>query len=492
MRRQTAAWQLFRALLITSGLLFAAGCTGQPTPAPATEVVSAPIATETMPPATAPLATVPPATAPAATATTAVAATAATTPTQPATTTQADPAATSPAGTALASCPAEAASIQPLASPPFPLDIVYISEGNAWLWSEAGNDPAPLAILDRIRNVRISGDGRWIAMVRQLGAGEELWVIERDGAGEQLLMSPDELQQLVSEPLVDAVLTEQLDWVPGTHTLAFNSSTVISGVMQKLNNDFRLINADSGGRPLWLPAGDGGAFSFSPDGRQTTLWQPGRLSMAGTDGQDGPAPLITYTATIESSEPPQPAWASDSNSLMVAVPGEMGVFSLWKLVTGDPPLQVDEEIGIPGSVAISPNLAVVAYLRPGPDEFEQRELHLAAPDGSWDIVYDAGLSLEFTGWSADGLTFSYQMLPSEGGEAAAFIGKLCAPRMGYEPAPAHGLPRRALRWVDAERFVYVSGEAGAWELRLGNTEGESELLAEMDQPEPVFDLSGDR
>jgi hypothetical protein len=372
------------------------------------------------------------------------------------------------------------------------LDIVYVSEGNAWLWSEADAGAAPLAILDRVRNVQISGDGRWIALVRQLGAGEELWVIERDGAGEQLLMDPEAMLQLISEPLVDAVLTEQMDWVPGTHTLAFNSSTVISDVLQRLNNDLRLINVDSGARPLWLPGGDGGAFSFSADGRQVTLWQPGQLVLARTDGQDEPTPALTYASEIELSTPPQPVWATDSGSVMAALPGQIGVFSVWEILVGEPPVLVDEKIGLPGSAAISPNLAVAAYLRPGPGEFEQRELHLAAPDGSWDIVYDAGLSLEFTGWSPDGVTFTYQMLPAEGGAATAYVGQLCRLRAAFMPAPAPGMSTRALRWADADRFVYVSGEAGAWELRLGGVEGKSELLAEMDQPEAIFDLSGDR
>ncbi len=477
-RRFSAVMQVCRALLVASGLLLSAGCIGQPTPMPATEISPAPSATHTASAATA-----------AAPATT----------TQPAPATPVEPTSMPPTSTAVAAlpptpvaCPLEVATIQPLTAPAFPLDIVFVGEDNAWLWSEADAGAAPLAILDRIRNVRISGDGRWIALVRQIGAGEELWVIERDGAGEQLLMDTEAMLQLVSGPLVDAVLVEQLDWVPGTHTLAFNSSTVISGVSQRLNNDLRLINVDSGERPLWLPAGEGGAFSFSPDGRQVILRQPEQLSLARADGQDSPTPVISYASAIELEQPPQPVWATDSGSLMVALPGEIGVFFVWRLDVGEAPAMVDEKIGLPGSVAISPNLAVVAYLRPGPGEFEQRELHLAAPDGSWDIVYDAGLALEFTGWSPDGVTFTYQMLPAEGGPATAYVGQLCAPRTAFAPAPAHGMTWQTLRWADPDRFVYVSDDAGAWELRLGSIEGQSELLAEINQPQPIFDLSGDR
>ena len=392
-----------------------------------------------------------------------------------------------PAEPTPAPCPEDIETVTAPSSPVGSLDIAYLSEGNIWLWSEASETTMPLAILDRVSNVRLSGDAQWIAFVRRVGDGEELWVIDRDGTRESRLMDVDAFRQLAVEPLAAAIVTEQLDWAPGAHLVAFNTRPVLPDLPERRYDDLRLINTDDGHHPLWLPAGAGGSFSFSPDGRQISLWQPGQLSLASLDSQTTHDRVISYTADIDLTLPPQPAWAADSQSLRIALPGEMGLFSVWEVPLDEElPVVLNEMVGLPGSVAISPNLAWLAYLRPGPDEFETRELHIAALDGSWDIVYDSGPGLAFLGWAPGGLRFIYQT------SQEASIGELCAPATSLQPAPAYGLELPVLVWADDGRFVYAVGKPGTWQLRLGALDGTSDLLAEINADLPIFDLSSHR
>ena len=106
----------------------------------------------------------------------------------------------------------------------------------------------------------------------------------------------------------------------------------------------------------------------------------------------------------------------------------------------------------------------MAFWRSTEPQFNQRELHFLALDGSEHIVYDSGEQLEFYGWSPDGQHFSYGYW--EGRQA--FVGDLCG-----DPVPMDVFPVN-LRWIDASHNIFEHHDEGQGrlEVHLGDLDAE--------------------
>jgi hypothetical protein len=126
-------------------------------------------------------------------------------------------------------------------------------------------------------------------------------------------------------------------------------------------------------------------------------------------------------------------------------------------------------MGFTGPVnAFAPDLQHVIFISPiGEPSANQRELHIANDDGTDDLVYDSGESLEFTGWSPDSQHFIYVV--NRGPNQGTYLGGL-----GEEPMQLSSEPHamRDIQWVDGTQFAYIIKNDSQWELRLSNLEGE--------------------
>ncbi len=354
-----------------------------------------------------------------------------------------------------------------IAAVPALLRVVYIKNGNVWVWQEGG---APLSLTSTgdAAQAAISDDGMWVAFTRQIDPNRQsLWVMNTDGSGLLELVSTSDFDMMVTHPDALSAVPYTVDWVPGTHTVAFNTRLTFEGPGLILNNDLQLVNTDTAVLTQLLAPGDGGEFHFSPDGSLIALVTPEQISVVDASGGSR-RDLLSFPVVLTYSEYnfyPVPIWTPDGSALRVAIPpaDSLGDPSaptrLWHLpVDASGGSTLFRFVTVPSFISppsISPDASRIVYLAPlsggGPNDVE---LHIANVDGSDNLIYDTG-NLIFESWSPDAVHFSYSM---QGNNPK--IG-----RLGNPPLSLAGVTMiRELRWVNENSFLYLNRLSGSWEL----------------------------
>jgi hypothetical protein len=298
----------------------------------------------------------------------------------------------------------------------------------------------------------------------------------------------------------------QLEWVPNTHTLAFNTAQAMAfGLV--LNDDLHLVDADTSEQTVLFAPGKGGGFSFSPDGERIVLVTLGEIRLVDADAVNQPDQILTYTPVNTGSEYPfyaQPVWAPDGSELRVAIPPPephiqpAGRTTIWQLPTdGSPARMLTSIISAPmvgpETLAFSPDLEYLAYIQVQQAESapsEQFEMKLQIErlaNGDWQAYPDASTLF---GWSPDSRRFAFAAGRQEH--------QLTIGQWSGETVPGTAMadtPVFDVRWVDAERYLFVartSAQRGAaqegWDLVLADIHGSSTILASMDDY-PRYDFA---
>jgi hypothetical protein len=255
------------------------------------------------------------------------------------------------------------------------------------LWSADSKEARVLADTSRTNGqVKISGDGTIVAFLK----GNDLWAVDSDGTQERQLLSPDDLDAGESEG--PGLSVNRLEWVPGTHTLAFNTRLNLAYGLA-LNDDLHLVDADTLEQSVLLPPGEGGEFYYSPDGRKVAIVTPGEISLIDANGEHRRDRALTYTPVNTGSEYQfyaRPAWAPDGSALRVLIPPVDSLTrpaqhsTVWQIpADGSPAYMLTSIEAAPlvsaDSLAFSPNLEYVAYpqfRQPEGASFEQTETWL--------------------------------------------------------------------------------------------------------------------
>lgn len=220
--------------------------------------------------------------------------------------------------------PSPAPSLTPSATMPLPtptlppslssLQIVFSDQTQLWIWQNGINQLIKKG--EGFVQVKISDDGSLIAFNRNF----ELWVIDSDGSNERLLVSADDFQSL--EPKDPGVRLKDFDWVPGTHTLFFNTRLLYDFGLA-YTDDLYQVNADTMQWELLRQQRDGGTFTFSPDGRRVVMVTPQKISVMNVDNSHYRIALEYIVAfPSEASYYAKPKWEPDSQSMLVYIPPE--------------------------------------------------------------------------------------------------------------------------------------------------------------------------
>jgi Tol biopolymer transport system component len=370
---------------------------------------------------------------------------------------------------------------------PSALHVAYIVDADLVLWKDVpplSTDAKPETIqLTRdggVIDVRISGDGAVLAFVRD----GELWAVDADGSDERRLVSATDLSEM--EPIQQTefpIALNRFEWVPGSHLLAFNTRLELPiGLL--LNDDLHTVDVESLEISLLLAPGQGGQFTYSPDGRQVAVSNSGGISLYDADGQNR-RDVLPHTPVVTYSEVrfyARPVWGDDSSSLRVAIPPAdplaqpPQLTSIWHLPTdGTPATLIGSIAALPGSLpAFSPEPRFVAYIEPAAD---------GAPGGAAGtlLVHDleTGETIgeypqasQIYGWALDS-------------GHLAFLAQLERPQAQIAPfggpaAPAHDDTSVAVidaSWVDASRYLYLASTSNGWSLHLGEIGGSPIVLA---------------
>ena len=357
----------------------------------------------------------------------------------------------------------------PTIAPPF-LRIVYIDGGNVMLIEE-GAPPVPLTAGGDAETVRIASDGMKIVYTRRLAPGSavEMHSLNVDGTGDLAILTPATLGGLYPLPSgTVAIDVSSFAWVPGTHTVAFNTLAIPEFIGLFKFDDLLTVNADTGATATLLGPGSGGDFSLSPDGSRIVFAQPEAISLIDTDGTDLASAVVPYAPVITYSEYQYyavPDWAPDSSAAGVVIPSADPLApgasrAVWRIAAdGSAASHLTDLSGaftnrFFSSWALSPDLSQILFLRDAAAP-NVSDLVLANADGTGETPVVTGM-ISNPGWSPSGSQFTFSF-------GDPFDIRLGTPGGGPVPL-AMGMD---IRWINATEFLYLSGSFGSWTLNRG-------------------------
>jgi hypothetical protein len=366
------------------------------------------------------------------------------------------------------------------------LRVVFAQDDGIWLWTAETRAAALLtSVGDDLFHVKLSGDGLVVAFRR----ADELWAINSDGTNERQLLRIEDFETMESDG-VEARLN-RFEWVPGTHTLAFNTRLRLEA-RDLLAEDLHQVDADTLERAMLLPPGEGGEFTYSPDGGQIAVVTPGDVSLLDADGADRRESVLTYAPVAMYSEDDfyvKPVWASDGSDLMVAVPPPdpdarpLQHTTIWRIPTDGASAELVFTINalpVEDAVSFSPLLTYVAYgevlqLGDTPAEVQIQLKVVRLTNGDWQAYADPSA---LYGWAPGSRRFAFVA----GRERPQLrIGQWSGATLpGSVDA---GVPVQDFCWVDRDHYLFVArynGEQGAerdrLDLILGDIGGSSTVL----------------
>lgn len=381
-----------------------------------------------------------------------------------------------------------------LLPPAGPLRIAYVDDGDLWVWTDGAMaveiyDHAAYSVSD----VHLSDDGLLVGFKLMDGYNFiGLWAVSSDGSSPHALVDTAAVNAMGTNPSALGTQPYSWDFVPGSHTLAFNTHQFYEGPGLDIQDDLRLLNADTAALSTLLAPGDAGQFYYSPDGSQIALVTPTTISLINADGSNRRNNVLTYTSVITYSEYHWyaiPRWAADGSYLRVAIPSAdildpTATVTVWHIPTDG---SAASSLGFTASIGthynqestVSPDMNKLAFLR-----------QVGAPtDNNWEIRFvdltsfaDSGYhsgGISFVTWGPDSVKFIYK----EGQHL--FVGQEGAGTFALPDSGAAIYPT----WVDASRVLYLSGSSGSWELRLQSVGGSVMVIAVPVGDFPSFDFS---
>jgi len=386
----------------------------------------------------------------------------------------------------------------PETQPPTPdtgaLTVAYTNENNIYIWSQGA--VKQLTTSSDAYEPRISPDGRIIAFLRTVDAFHlEIWAVESNGENQRRLVGVEDLDAIgggVRDPAALAIIPYRVRWIPGSHSLAFNTQQVFQGPGVSLLNDLHVVDADNLQINHLFLSGWGGEFFCSPDGSQIAISQPDQILLSNADGSQYRSalrydPVTTYS---EYRFYARPVWAPDGSYLLAAIPPvdplaqPPQATEIWRIPANDTsPALIGSVFAVPFQeqpVAFSPDLERIAFLKEtGQPQENLRELHLATVDGLGDFIYSKASPIVFQNWSTDSARFAY----STGLAPETWIGSLRETPVGLSPDfnSAQGLS-----WVNLRQFLFWLPAGNGFELYLADIDGGSKLLDTVFGVRPFF------
>jgi len=364
--------------------------------------------------------------------------------------------------------------------PPSLLRVAFVKDGDVWFWEE-GSAAAQITALGDVVSVYLSSDGLVAAFIRQYDwNNEEIYAVNTDGINVRPLVTLADFASMLTLKTALTALPYQIAWVPGTHTLAFNTRFTFEGPGLILPDELRLVDADTVTLSILMPPGTAGDFYYSPDGSQIALVNGTMISVVDANGTNR-RDLLTFPLIITYSEYtyyPPVFWSPDGSFLRGVIPGEDPLAvppdptTVWHLPANGSGasslLSITTAPFFQEIAALSPDLNKLAYITvitPGAPPIV--DLHISNADGSSDVIYVNG-GYGFECWSEDNEHFIYTQnghFPRLG-------------RLGDPPLDLTGITLMVNpNWVDETRFIYLNRLSGSWELWLRELGTPGMLLA---------------
>lgn len=350
------------------------------------------------------------------------------------------------------------------------LRVVYALDGELRLWTQGAGE-VTLFTGEPIADLLLSEDG-WVVVFTTHDENfrfSGLYRVNADGSDLRQLLNGSALLSLSTEPTAIGVAPYQMQFTPGSRWLAFNTHLVFDGPGLFVQDDLHKLNTSTGEFTTLLEAGEGGAFSYSPDGSRIALASPTSLSLVNANGENYIPNLVDYPAIMTYSEYqyyPEIRWEPTGEAFWAVVPSEDPMapdasMSVWRIPVdgGGPALRAthpfDLSLFTAGPV-LSPDLTQTVYLKRSAPQANQWELHVADLNGSNDQNPITG-NLRFVTWSSDGSALIIEQ------DNEFFIGNAAG---NFQPL-ADIVPVMDVQWVDATHFLFTVGNYMSMQLFLG-------------------------
>ncbi len=378
-----------------------------------------------------------------------------------------------------------------------PLRVSFTTpDGDLYTWADGMAAPLLLDSSGNICCSYVSPDGAMIAYTR---TGPDYYVtsvevINSDGTDQRILMNSTALAALPKP--ADALGTEprQVEWIPGSHMLAFSTRHYFEGPGLFMNENLYLLDADTSVLSTLLNTGETTwQFVYSPDGTQIAVTYPTGIKTYNQDGSLIHDPVLVYPFINTASEyawTADPIWSPDSTTLIARVPPEDPFFSggessLWRVaadgLSGEQLFTAPMRYAISGASGVSPDLTQILYYQPtGPATDNTYNLVLATTDGSAGTVVSTGQVQGEPAWSPDSARFLFNVgsLPA----ATAYVGDVS----GASTPIADFNNAMEFQWLDANRYLAVTNDNHRMRLLLGTVGSPTGLLYDSVTPADGF------
>ena len=331
----------------------------------------------------------------------------------------------------------------------------------------------------------ISPDGRKIAYIASENGLNTLHVVTLSNGKDQVLVNSADLPVMIESDT--AVLIGQIEWLPNSRGLAFNT-TLLNLLGPGAGERVDLWTAELDGTVTErFEAGQGGGTFALSGGNQVIFGQQDAIVRANLDGTEAET-VVEFDFINTASEYiyfPQAQWAADG-SAYVAVPAanpwsQESETALWRIPASD---EAEGMGALPGntlfdSVQWSPDGTRLAYVQRLMDPSNPPPvLVLADGNGRNAAPYTSNAQLALYGWSPDGQHFLYA------GSENIGIGQVDVPPT--KVAIKGGIAE--LRWLNPSTFITAANVNGRWHLSVSNLDGKITLLASADVTPPQFDI----
>jgi dipeptidyl aminopeptidase/acylaminoacyl peptidase len=333
----------------------------------------------------------------------------------------------------------------------------------------------------------------------------ELWTVKLDGSGVKMLVGSDNLPLDLELKDESVVYFLPLTWVPNTNMLLFYPYPPLGE--GSLFDPLIWVDVETGEFGNFLPEGDGGYISFSPDGSKYTVANESGVTLFDTDSKEVIKKMTFPFLKYLGNWLPDIHWMQDSSGFFVALPSRDAKESddytvparvtIWKAgVEGSDPVEIVNLTTELDSISYSPDLEKIAHctndtivvldqtgsilqkLTVKADGFEMSEMY-------------------FKQWSPDSRHYTY--LVGDGGCACGYdvIADISSDeRLKIQNEPYYsGYVTGFITWLDPNTFLFYDYSPDDFTANLVLSELDGEDLSwpvEWDEttenPKNVFDF----
>ena len=384
----------------------------------------------------------------------------------------------------------------PTLEPPiveYPLRVSFVSpDGNLYTWTE-GMGLAQLLLSDGdITQSFVSPDGTLIAFTRFFEYSfVSLEVINADGTNQHTLMDATQASALPRPAESNGAEPSQINWVPNSHTLALNMKLLFDGPGLAYTDNLYLLDADTGGSSTVLNTGsESWKFFYSPDGSKIAITLPTAITMYASDGTLISDMILYYDFVNTGSEyawVASPVWSTDSLSLAAGIPPSNPFdpspynsrvrwysydgTSSEEFYNGPMPFLTANKVAFTSDFS-----AFLYYTQYGSPADNAYTLNVGYHDGTPSVEYVSGNFSCDPVWSPDNVHFFYSV--GSGNTNYPYIGQI-----GTLPSAITDYTNAGdIEWIDANRYLVVSTNAGVSRLLLGTVGAPTGLIYDSVSP----------